>query len=219
MTSKRILTWGGFIVVIGLIIWGLIAAEKKSNREQALIALPSQITAIDHVKGSETAPVTLVEYGDFECPACADYYPFVERAYAELGSSTLRVVFRHFPLPNHKNAMPAALASEAAGNQGKFWEMYSLLYEKQRDWSLAANTEEVFAGYAQSLGLDMEKYQADLKDPITAERINLDYKSGVQAKIGGTPTFFVNGKQITNPRNYDELKKVIEDAALAAPRS
>ncbi len=210
--TKRFFMWGGFVVVVGLIIWGLIAAEQKAKREESALVLPDQIVATDHTKGSENAPVTLVEYGDFQCPACATYYPIVERVIAEEGGDKVRFVFRHFPLAQHANAMPAGMASEAAGAQGKFWEMYSILYEKQRDWENAKDSKIIFTKYAEDLGLDMVKFAEDFESQYLKDRINNDYKGGAKGGVNSTPTFFVNGKKIDSPANYDAFKKIIDDA-------
>ncbi len=219
MTSKRIITWASFIIIIGLIIWGLIAAQIKNNREQELAALPGEVVATDHIKGSEGVPVTVVEYGDFQCPACAQYYPIVEQVFSELGTSTARLVFRHFPLQQHANAIPAAHASEAASNQGKFWEMYSMLYEKQEEWQGLTDPKETFVSYAKLLGLDTVKFASDMELPETAERVLTDYRGGVSAKVGGTPTFFVNGKQIVTPQSYEQFKELLQKTASEGTHS
>lgn len=219
MTSKRIITWASFIIIIALIVWGLIAAQIKSNKQQELAALPGEVVATDHVRGSETAVVTVVEYEDFQCPACAQYYPIIERLLAEDASTTMRLVFRHFPLQQHANAIPAAHASEAASNQGKFWEMYSMLYEKQDEWQGLTDAKETFVSYAKALGLDTVKFAADMELPATSERVLSDYRSGVSAKVGGTPTFFVNGKQITTPQTYEQFKEILQKAATEGQAS
>ncbi len=213
-TSKRILSWGIFIVIIGLVVWGLVAAQKKAARDEANLVLPSQIAADDHARGSTIAPVTLVEYGDFQCPACGTYYPLVEQLVEELGPDKLRMVFRHFPLTqSHPNALSAAKAAEAAALQGKFWEMYNMLYERQKTWSDSKDAKTIFTSYAKEMGLDTEKFVADFELKSVSDKINNDYKGGSKGGIQGTPTFFVNGKQIASPSSYDEFKKIITDAA------
>lgn len=212
---KGFWSWGIFIVIVGLVIWGLVAAQQKAARQEANLVLPDQIVATDHVKGSTTAPVTLVEYGDFQCPACGIYHPIVENVIASTSPDTLRFVFRHFPLPQHGNAMPASQAAEAAGNQGKFWEMYNILYDHQKDWETASEPQTVFITYANTLGLDLVKFSEDYALKATKDRINNDYRGGAKAGVNSTPTFFVNGKKITNPSTYAEFKKIIDDAALA----
>ncbi len=206
---KRIFTWGSFVVIIGLVVWGLIAAEKKANREGATLLLPDQIVATDHIRGSETATVTLVEYGDFQCPACAYYHPLIEQLITSNSSTTLRFVFRHFPLTNHANAMPAAQSAEAAGKQGKFWEMYSMIYENQKAWESSTTAKNIFIGYAKELGLDEAKFMADYESDETKNKISNDHRGGLKAGVNSTPTFFVNGKKINNPQSYDEFKKAL----------
>ncbi len=210
---KNILSWGIFIVIIALVIWGLVAAQKKAARDEANLVLPSQIVATDHARGSTIAPVTLVEYGDFQCPACATYHPLVEQLVSEMGTDKLRMVFRHFPLTGHPNAVPAAKAAEAAGIQGKFWEMYNMLYERQKGWEKTTAAKTVFTAYAKEMGLDTEKFATDFDSTAVSERINADYMGGSKAGIQGTPTFFVNGKQIVNPSSYDEFKQIINEAS------
>jgi protein-disulfide isomerase len=211
-SGTRILTWGIFIVIVGLVVWGLIVAQQKAAKDAANIVLPNQIVETDHIRGSSVAPVTMVEYGDFQCPACGAYHPIVEQVIKDVGPDKLRFVFRHFPLPQHGNAIPAAKAAEAAGLQGKFWEMYNLLYERQATWEKATEPKTVFTGYAKEMGLDTEKFSADFELKSIADHIDNDYKGGVKAGINATPTFFINGKQVTGPSGYDEFKKLINNA-------
>jgi len=212
MNSKRILIWVSFVVVIGLIVWGLIAAEIKSSRKESNGLPPDKILETDHIRGDFNAPVTLLEYGDFQCPACAIYYPIIERLIADVGSSTLRFVFRHFPLGLHANSMPAAYAGESAEEQGKFWEMYGLLYERQTAWESSSDPKSIFVGYAKELGLNEEKFLADFGTEKAKNRIDADRIGGTKAGVNSTPTFFINGKQIKDIRSYDEFKKIINDA-------
>lgn len=211
MNAKRILYWGGFIVIIGLMIWGLIAAANKTEKENANIAPVDKVTATDWVRGAPSSPVTLIEYSDFQCPACAAYFPVVEQLLAEVGDKVL-FVYRHFPLDQHRHAIPASQAAEAAGDQGKFWEMYKRIFETQTDWQDLADAKAVFAGYAQELKLDMAKYAVDVESKENLDKINNDLKSGIKAGVLGTPTFYLNGKKIS-PKNYEEFKKLVEDAA------
>jgi len=216
MNLKRIFIWGGFVVIIGLVIWGLIAAQNKAEREEAKVYLPGEVLSTDHFKGNENAKVTVVEYGDFQCPACAAYLPLVNKVFADVGSSTMRIVFRHFPLAQHVNGMPASKAAEASGKQGKFWEMHDILFENQIEWEKSPNPRIKFVEYAKALGLDIDKFSSDFDSKEVSEKINNDYKSGIAAKINATPTFFVNGEKIENPQTYEQFKKIIEDTALKA---
>ena len=214
MNTKRIFTWLGFIVIIALIIIGLVAANKKHPvaTSEVAIPLPSPVTSADWSRGNPNAPVTLVEYGDFECPACQAYYPVVEQVF-DASSSTLRMVFRHFPLTQHADAIPAAKAAEAAGNQGKFWEMFGLLYSNGKDWDTLSDPTSVFDGYAQKLGLNMTQFTADMNSAVVAKKISDSTVAATAAGIDATPTFFINGYRIQNPESYDEFITAIQNAA------
>ncbi len=156
-----------------------------------------------------SSKVTLIEYSDFQCPACASYHPVIKQI--EKDFPTLNVVYRHFPLPQHANARLAAQVAEAAGAQGKFWEMHDLLFENQSIWSEEKNPAGVFEAYAKKLGLDLDKFRTDANAQASKTKIDSDVQS-VDKEISGTPTFFINNKKIENPRNYDEFRSVIEKA-------
>jgi protein-disulfide isomerase len=152
------------------------------------ILLTPPVNAQDHVAGRDDAPVTLVEYGDFECPYCGMAHPIVKNTQRALGSQ-LRFVYRHFPLAEvHPHARIAAQAAEAAGAQGKFWEMHDTLFENQQ----ALDVEDLI-GYAKALGLDTTRFARDLEAGTYAKRVRDDFRSGVRSGVNGTPTFFVNG--------------------------
>jgi protein-disulfide isomerase len=152
--------------------------------------LTPPVGAGDHVAGPDDAPVTLVEYGDYECPYCGMASPIVKRAQQDLGSR-LRFIFRNFPLAeSHPHARLAAMAAEAAGAQGKFWEMHDMLFEHQD-----ALEAEDLVGYAKSLGLDVPQFTRDLEAGTYAKRVRDDFRNGVRSGVNGTPTFFVNGSR------------------------
>jgi protein-disulfide isomerase len=150
--------------------------------------LTPAVTPADHAAGPDDAPITLVEYGDYECPYCGMAYPIVERARKALGNQ-LRFVFRHFPLAEaHPHARLAAQAAEAAGAQGKFWEMHGTLFEHQD----ALEPDDIL-GYARSLGLDLARFTRELESGMYSRKVRDDFRSGVRSGVNGTPTFFVNG--------------------------
>jgi protein-disulfide isomerase len=152
--------------------------------------LTPPVSAEDHAAGPEDASVTLVEYGDYECPYCGMAHPIVKRAQQELGNQ-LRFVFRNFPLAEaHPHARLAAQAAEAAAAQGKFWEMHDMLFENQ-----AALEPDDLVGYAKSIGLDIKRFERDLEAGTFAKKVRDDFRSGVRSGVNGTPTFFVNGKR------------------------
>jgi protein-disulfide isomerase len=150
--------------------------------------LTPPVGAEDHIAGPDDAPVTLVEFGDYECPYCGMAHPIVKRAQRELRSQ-LRFVFRNFPLAEaHPHARLAAQAAEAAGAQGKFWEMHDTLFENQDALEL-----EDLVGYAESIGLDAVRFARDLEAGTFEKRVRDDFRSGVKSGVNGTPTFFING--------------------------
>ena len=152
--------------------------------------LTPPVGADDHVAGPDDAPVTLVEYGDYECPYCGMASPIVKRAQQDLGNR-IRFIFRNFPLAeSHPHARLAAQAAEAAGAQGKFWEMHDMLFEHQD-----ALEADDLAGYAKSLGLDVPQFARDLETGTYAKRVRDDFRNGVRSGVNGTPTFFVNGSR------------------------
>lgn len=217
MNIKRILFWVCFIVVIALIVWGLIVAMSKAPVSGLTDRTPSAVSVDDHVRGPEDAVVILIEYSDFQCPACAAYYPLVERLLNE-SSTTLRLAYRHFPLYPlpHKNAFIASQASEAASIQGKFWEMYQILFEDQVSWEGLDDPRETFEKYAVAIGLDIEQYRLDLESESVKMRVERDRDEANALGVNSTPTFFVNGKAIPNPTSYESFKKTIDDAVTAA---
>jgi protein-disulfide isomerase len=144
----------------------------------------------DHVDGPGDAPVTLVEYGDYECPYCGMAYPVVKAVQRSLGSQ-LRFVFRNFPLAEiHPHARHAAQAAEAAAAQGKFWEMHDAIFEHQHHLE-----DDELAGYAESLGLDGSRVRRELEEGTWAKRVSADFRSGVRSGVNATPTFFINGER------------------------
>ena len=166
------------------------------------------VGARDHVRGPEDAPVTLVKYGDYECPYCGQLHP-VLRELRERAGERVRFVFRHFPLDSaHPHARRAALAAEAAASQGRFWEMHDLLYENQDELG-----EEDLTRYAAELGLDLRRFEEDLANDHHAWRIEEDRLGGERAGVGGTPALFVNGVRYADPLDLDGLLAAVGDAA------
>lgn len=172
--------------------------------------LTMPVSARDHSQGPEDAPVTLVEYGDYECPYCGAAYPILKDIQRQLGDQ-LRFVFRNFPLTSvHPHAEAAAEAAEAAAAQGKFWQMHDLLFEHQRNLGNAA-----LRRYAQELDLDVPRFERELTDHDYEERVQEDFQSGVRSGVGGTPTFFINGWRYSggwgNGELLDALRQVAAD--------
>lgn len=216
----------GFVLLatVGLIVLGVMYGTGSSSPAATnfVATTAPSITATDWTMGSSTAPVTLIEYGDYQCPACGEYYPIVKQLLAAEGSNVY-FVFRNFPLYSvHPDAQIAAQAAEAAGLQGKYWQMYDLLYTNQATWSSAAPADAVsqyFNGYASQLGLNVTKFDQDINSTQVTNKIQSDVAGGNAAAIDHTPTFFVNLKQIPNPNSYADFKSTIDQAVAAASAS
>ena len=165
----------------------------------------------DHIRGPIDAPLTLVEYGDFQCPHCGAAYPVIEEIRARLGPR-LRFVYRHFPLTNvHPRAEPAAEAAEAAGAQGHFWDMHDRLFVHQD-----ALEDEDLVSHADALGLDVQRFVDELAEGAHAPRVRQDFLSGVRSGVNGTPCFYVNGVRHDGGYDMASLLGALEAALLAA---
>ena len=209
MTS--IILWSFITLFVGGTIAAMIFLASREKGPEFVGGSVKAANETDWVKGAplKDAKITVIEYADFECPACGAYYPTIKKLAADF--KNVSFVYRHFPLPQHKGARPAAQAAEAAGEQGKFWEMHDLIFENQSIWSRSTSAEEAFAAYAERLGLDMAKYKTDLTSAKAKTKINTDYQSG-SSEVDGTPSFFLNNKKIQNPRNYEEFRSILQAA-------
>ena len=165
------------------------------------------VTERDHAQGAPDAPITLVEYGDYECPYCGKTYPIVKRIQTELGER-LRFVFRNFPLNSvHPHASVAAQAAEAAAAQGQFWPMHDLLYEHQADLE-----SQDINRYALRLGLEIYKFESDVSTERFAARVREDFEGGQRSGVTGTPTLFINGRRYRGELSYEGLMAAIRRA-------
>ena len=211
--------WGVALAAVSGSVFGLIILVKNSKSLNQFGSLVVPVTEADRSKGPANAESVLVEYSDFQCPACKNYYPILKQLNEEFGGK-LKFVYRHFPLSQiHANAKLAAYAAEAAGEQGKFWEMHDWLFEHQDDWAKksAGETANDFISFTQSLGLDEEKFKKDLDSEEIKRMVDESYNGGIGAGVNSTPTFFLNGKKLVQPRSSEEFKKVINDSINADP--
>jgi len=178
------------------------------SRRDAAATLTLPVGERDHIQGPPAAPVTLVEYGDYECPHCKRAYPIVKEIRGRMGSR-LRFVFRNFPLrESHPHAQHAAEAAESAGAQGRFWEMHDRLFERQ-----FALDDESLVEYAGDLGLDVQRFRKDLTAGAYAPRVREDFRSGVTSGVNGTPTFFINESRHDGAWDPEPLLAALERAA------
>ena len=205
---------GALVVVLVL----LRSAQRSSTSNNATPdpSIPAGAEP-PHVRGNPNAPVTLEEFADFQCPSCGAYYPELKKIEAEFGDR-LRVIFRERPLvPTHEHALIAAQAAEAAGAQGRFWEMHDKLYENQKAWSEVKDVVPLFVDYAKQIGLDPDRFMRDLNGEVVAARIFQDGKRAHALGIDATPTFFVNGSEAKGESwKPDGLRAMINQALSGA---
>jgi len=198
-------------VVVGAVILLISRSDDDPDRALADTSAPAVVRDDSHrLNSPPDAAVTFVEFLDFECEGCRAAYPVVEQLRADYGDR-VEFVLRYFPLPGHVNGERAARAVEAAAQQGRLEAMYRMMYETQAQWGERRTpADDVFRGFAAELGLDMAAFDAAYGDPATAERIQVDVDDGMALGVQGTPTFFVNGEQVS-PRAVDDLRTAIEN--------
>lgn len=207
---KKFGIWAGVLAVLILSVYGLFKLVNSPQTEDTASGKVPPVTKEDIAVGSPSAKVTLVEYSDFQCPACAAYHPLVKQLISEFEGKML-FAYRFFPIQSHQNAMISAQAAYAAGLANKFWEMHDMLFQTQNNWANSGNASETFTDYAKKLKLDINKFKKDLESGETKNFINNQYSQGLAIGVNSTPTFFINGTKIQNPRTYDDFKKLIQD--------
>jgi len=183
----------------------MIMPDDSAPSSSPQLTMP--VSERDHALGPADAPLTLLEYGDYECPNCANVFPILKRLIEEMGDQ-LRFVFRHFPLDRvHPRAAAAAEASEAAAAQGKFWEMHDLLYANQKDLA------EIDLGLlALKAGLEIYRFEADISSQRFAKRVREDLESGEASGVKGTPTLFINGEKYAGKKTYEGIREAVGGA-------
>ncbi len=200
---------------VGIIFFALFAflIYKTSNGTPQVVTDPALlILDSSHMTGTKDAKVNIVEFGDFQCPACAYANSIIQQLIKTYKNNpNVNFVFRHFPLPQHSNAMISAEAVESAGAQGKFWEMLDLVYSGQNEWSGNPKALEVFVGYAQKIGLDVKVFTDAVSQNKFQDVIIKDRSDGQDLGINSTPTFFVAGEKIVGVPSFDEFKKKIDE--------
>ena len=195
------------IIFIGIIAFG--GNNKSSSSSSSSTGKPSK-----NITGKGSSGVTLIEYGDYQCPYCEQYYPTVKSVVTEFNDKIF-FQFRNFPLTNlHRNAFAASRAAEAAALQGKFWEMHDALYDPAdyQAWTVAANPNPNFEQYAAQIGLNSAKFKKDFASDQVNQTINADMEAGNKLKITGTPSFFINGKKVEIANDLKSFQKVLNEA-------
>jgi protein-disulfide isomerase len=212
MNTKNIL-----YIVIGIIILflSLFGVYKLTNTGTPTSYTDvTKLNANDHIKWSPEKKNILVEYSDFQCPACKNFHSILNSFEASSSpdfkiTQKVTFVYRHFPLPQHANAMTAAYAAEAAGKQGKFFEMTDLLFDRQDELKTLSNASDFFVKLAQELKLNTEQFKKDMNAADIKQKVNDDLSSGNATAVNATPTFFLNGRKLDSIRSIDEFKKLL----------
>src|SRR6267143_4437318 len=205
------------VAVVALATIGSGAMLYRAKRPHVL-SIPETLSAKSdaeslHIRGNPDAPVTLEEYGDFQCPPCGNFAGFADALVKEYDPH-LRIVFRNFPLQNHQHARDAALAAEAAGLQGRFWEMHDVLYREQAVWTKASNVRESFESYAGMIGLNLDQFKKDIDSEKAKERVDSDHARGESLGINMTPTLYINNQPVEGRDKTPDGVRAAINAAL-----
>lgn len=202
------------LVTIILILGGIFFFSIKNKQQPASTQADMSILLSNarHTMGNQDAQVKIVEFADYECPACGAASPITKKVIEE-NKDKVYFIFRHYPIPSHRNSKTAALASESASQQGKFWEMHNLIFENPADWVTSDDAKKVFEGYAEKLELDLEKFKQDFDKGN--DTINNDYADGNKVSVDATPTFFINGEKHTGLITEDKFQDLIDKANIS----
>lgn len=208
--SKRFLI---IMAALFVLFIGVVVFTKNQKSSDKTTQSDNSSAESQHVIGAGNKKVTIIEYADFQCPACKSYYPVVKQVKEKYGDD-IKFQFRNFPLVQiHQNAMVAHRAAEAAGRQGKFWEMHDILYERQTVWGSSTNATAIMEDYAAELALNNDQYKTDFASEATNKTIAADVKAGQSIGVNSTPTFLINGKKIEKaPNDLAGFSKLIDEA-------
>lgn len=209
MTQEVKIMIGIAAATVVLVVGAALLLGNDATKAPVEIAKKLSTKTNRNTVGSPSAKVTIVEFADFQCPACAAAHPATKEIIKEYNGK-IYFVFKHFPLLQHKNAMIAANTAEAAGAQGKFWEMQDLLYEHQTDWAENDNPLPIFTQYAKSLKLDEEKFTKAVTQKAYEKLILVDRSEGNTLGVNSTPTFFINGEKNPGVLSLEEFKNKID---------
>lgn len=213
----KVALWGGLAIFLIGSIWALtVASSSNSNPSNTPTLTAPKVTSSDFQSGPANAKVTLIEYADFQCPACEAYYPIFKQLMSDY-KGKVNFVYRFFPLETvHHNAQISSQAAYAASLQGNaqenFWKMHDKLFDTQSAWANLTDPTSTFVGYAKSLGLNTDQFTKDMNAGSTVDFVQKAYNNSLNLGLNGTPTFFVNGKQITNPQGYQPFKQILDNA-------
>ncbi len=200
----------GLVLAGGVALFVTTGPGEEAQPGQA-VDPNSLVLESSHMTGDKAAKVTLVEFGDYQCPACAAFHPKVkEITEAYKDNKDFNFVYRHFPLTQHQNAQSASEAAEAAGSQGKFWEMHNMLYEKQKEWETSATPLDFYTKYAEQIGLNVDQFKNDVANNKFRSIVLADQNDGLKSKVNSTPSFFLNGEKLDKLPTLEEFKTKVE---------
>lgn len=202
-----------FLVLFGALIY--FTTKPTGPAKPQPTGDPAILIREDSNQTNPKAAFSIIEFGDFQCPSCGQAYPVIKEIKKTYGDK-INFVFRNFPLSQHANALVAAEAAEAAGAQGKYWEMHDKLYENQDKWSNESKAQDIFAGYAKDLGLNVDKFNSEVKAEKYKDKITKDQNDGLTLLVDSTPTFYINNQKYVGVPNLDSLKAII-DLSLVTP--
>lgn len=211
-----IITIISVIVIFGFLI-GVYILTNSSSSSGTISKEAQTVTLADHVKWSPEKKNILVEYSDLQCPACKAFHDMIKNQIEASGSANVGItkkvtfIYRHFPLDQHPFSHDAAYAAEAAGKQGKFYEMSNLLFANQETWSKSVNPKENFVKYAQQLSLNVDQFKKDSDSQEVKNKVNQDYQSGIQAGVNSTPSFYLNGKKLDNVASFSDFIQLLKN--------
>lgn len=213
---NKILWWVGGALLLVFSVWFIVSVVNTPSTPSTPTLTAPGPKSTDMTFGNPKAKVVLTEYADFQCPGCGAYYPIVKQL-TQNYKDKLLFVYRFFPLTNiHRNALQSSEAGYAASLQGKFWEMHDLLFAHQNDWAELSDPTDTFVSYAQQAGLNVDKFKQDMSSSNTEKYIKSQEQAALDLGLPGTPSFFINGKQIQNPNSYDAFKQLIDNALASS---
>lgn len=201
---------------IGALVWQVTSKADAASKPIDVNLTPEQLNRVQGISlGSPDAPVVMMEFADFQCPACASFaqftVPLIKQRLVETGK--VRYVFYDFPLAQHQNAFLASRAGRCANEQGKFWDYHDVLYGQQSDWAMERDAADLFVEYAGRVGADTDAFEQCLRSDRFAREVSESAAFGTAMGVGGTPTLIVNGKRIPTPRQFSELEAIIDREA------
>jgi protein-disulfide isomerase len=199
------------LILIGVAAGAAVYFSRASDKPAATLPMPTNVDLKGggHFRGPENAQVTLVEFGDYQCPSCGAYHPYIKEILSRYPDK-LRLEFHHFPLAQHRNAVLAAMSAEAAGEQNHFWEMHDALYEHQREWSEDPNAETYMIALAGQIGLDVNKFMQSIRSPATQDRILQDVVRSNKLQLDETPSFLIDGQRVHIKASMEDFTQVVE---------